>query len=369
MPIKRFNDLSTSQKAGLITAGLVQAGLFAAAWTDLNLRRPDAVRGSKAAWRAGLFVNTLGPLAYLLKGRTGSAWTEADVPDQTGRVVIVTGANSGLGLETSRALALRGATVIMACRSAQKAEKAAAGIRALNPKGEVVLMPLDLGDLDSVKAFADAFRARYDRLDILVNNAGIMVPPLGRTAQGFETQFGVNHLGHFALTAQLMPTLERTAGARVVTVSSMAHRFGELNLADANWHARPYVPMPAYGQSKLANLLFTHELQRRLNATGKDVLAVAAHPGWAATGLQGDSQGSNLANRLFAQPQAMGALPSLYAATAPDVTGGAYYGPSGLLQLGGNPQQVDSNARSHDTQDAANLWALSERLTGVTFTV
>ncbi|MFC6750006.1 oxidoreductase [Deinococcus aquaticus] len=344
-------------------------GLFAAAWADLGLRRPEAVNGSKNAWRAGLFVNFAGPLAYLARGRKGSTWTEADVPDQTGKVVVVTGANSGLGLETSRVLAQRGATVIMACRSAQKAEKAAGGIRALNPKGEVVLMTLDLGDLDSVKAFADAFRARYDRLDILVNNAGIMVPPLGRTAQGFETQFGVNHLGHFALTAALMPLLERTAGARIVTVSSMAHRFGKLNLADANWHARPYAPMPAYGQSKLSNLLFTYELQRRLNAAGSDVLAVAAHPGWASTGLQGDSHGSNLANRLFAQPQAAGALPSLYAATAPDVTGGAYYGPSGLLELGGNPERVTSNERSHDEQDAANLWALSERLTGVTFTV
>ncbi|MFN4252653.1 oxidoreductase [Deinococcus sp.] len=369
MQLKKHSELTASRKAALVAAGLVQAGLFAAAWGDLSLRRPEAVNGSQKAWQAGLFVNTLGPLAYLARGRKGSAWTEANVPDQTGRVVIVTGANSGLGLETARVLALRGATVIMACRNAQKAEKAAGGIRALNPKGEVVLMTLDLGDLDSVKAFADAFRARYDRLDILVNNAGIMVPPLGRTAQGFETQFGVNHLGHFALSAALMPLLERTAGARVVTVSSFAHRFGELNLADANWHARTYAPMPAYGQSKLANLLFTYELQRRLSAAGKDVLAVAAHPGWAATGLQGDSRGSTLANRLFAQPQATGALPTLYAATAPDVTGGAYYGPSGLLQLGGNPERVDSNARSHDTQDAANLWALSERLTGVTFTV
>ncbi|WP_291429108.1 oxidoreductase [Deinococcus sp.] len=369
MSIKQSTDLSTLQKTALITAGVVQAGLFAAAWADLSLRRPEAVNGSKKAWRAGLFVNTLGPLAYLARGRKVSAWTEADVPDQTGKVVIVTGANSGLGLETSRVLALRGATVIMACRNAQKAEKAAAGIRALNPKGELVLMTLDLGDLDSVKAFADAFRARYDRLDILVNNAGIMVPPLGRTAQGFETQFGVNHLGHFALSAALMPLLERTAGARVVTVSSTAHRFGQLNLADVNWQVRPYAPMPAYGQSKLSNLLFTYELQRRLRAAGKDVLAVAAHPGWAATGLQGDSRGSNLTNRLFAQPQAAGALPSLYAATAPDVAGGAFYGPSGLLELGGNPARVSSNKRSHDQEDAANLWTLSERLTGVTFTV
>lgn len=369
MQIKKFTDLSTAQKTALVTAGVAQVGLFAAAWADLGMRRPEAVNGSKAAWRAGLFVNFAGPLAYLARGRKGSTWTEADVPDQTGKVVVVTGANSGLGLETSRVLAARGATVIMACRNAQKAQKAAEGIRALRPKGEVVLMTLDLGDLDSVKAFAAAFKDKYDRLDILVNNAGIMVPPLGRTAQGFETQFGVNHLGHFALTAQLMPVLEQTPGARVVTVSSMAHRFGQMDFADLNWKTRKYVPMPAYGQSKLSNLLFTYELQRRLSAAGKGVLAIAAHPGWASTGLQGDSRGSNLANQLFAQPQAMGALPSLYAATSPDAVGGAYYGPSGLLELGGNPERVPSNEKSHNEQDAKRLWAVSEELTGVDFEV
>ena len=369
MPIKRWTDLRPAQKAGLVTAALAQLGLFATAWADLNGRRLEAVNGSKTAWRVGLFVNTLGPLAYLLRGRKASPWTEADVPGQRGKVVIVTGANSGLGLETSRVLALRGATVIMACRNAVRAQKAADQIRALNPQGEVVPMTLDLGDLESVRAFAGRVRAEYDHLDVLVNNAGIMVPPLGRTVQGFETQFGVNHLGHFALTAQLMPLLERTPGARVVTVSSIAHRFGKMEFGDLNWHARRYAPMPAYGQSKLANLLFTYELQRRLNAAGKDVLAVAAHPGWASTGLQGEGRGAQLFNQWFAQSAAMGALPTLYAATSPDTMRGAFYGPSGLLELGGTPERVTSVDRSHDGQDAARLWAVSEELTGVDFEV
>ena len=365
MPALNWKTLSPTWKTALVTAGTLQVGLFAAAWADLSRRSPGAVNGSKAAWRVGLFVNTLGPLAYFLRGRNTGHWTEADVPDQTGRVVIVTGANSGLGYETARVLAQHGASVVMACRNAQKAEAAASKIRALNPKGEVVVMNLDLSDLKSVQDFAEAFRAGHDRLDLLVNNAGIMVPPLGRTAQGFETQFGVNHLAQFALTAQFMDLLESTPGARVVNVSSAAHRFGRINFGDLNWNARKYAAMPAYGQSKLANLLFTYELQRRLAGAGKDVLAVAAHPGWASTGLQGQDSGSQLANRLFAQPQDMGALPTLYAATASEVVGGGYYGPSGVLELSGTPERVPSNARSHDAQDARRLWEVSEELTGM----
>lgn len=369
MPTPNWKTLSPARKTALITAGTLQVGLFAAAWADLSRRHPEAVNGRKVAWRTGLFVNTLGPLAYFLCGRKTGHWTEADVPDQTGRVAVVTGANSGLGYETARVLAQHGAVVVMACRNAQKAEAAANKIRALNPTGEVVVMALDLSDLKSVQDFAEAFRASHDRLDLLVNNAGIMVPPLGRTAQGFETQFGVNHLAHFALTAQLLGLLESTPGARVVNVSSAAHRFGRIDFEDLNWHARRYAAMPAYGQSKLANLLFTYELQRRLTGSGQGVLAVVAHPGWASTGLQGQDGGSQLANRLFAQPQAMGALPTLYAATAPDVVGGGYYGPSGLLELGGTPERVLSNARSHDEQDARRLWDVSEELTGVKFRV
>lgn len=364
----QWHEIKTWQKAAIIAAGTVQLGLLAAAWLDLNRRQPEQLNGSKAGWRAALFLNFVGPLAYFARGRKKSTWSEADMPDQSGKVAIVTGANSGLGYETARALAQHGATVVMACRNAQKAEAAAIRILATNPKGQVIVMALDLGDLDSVRQFADAFKARYDRLDLLINNAGIMVPPQGETAQGFETQFGVNHLGHFALTAQLMDQLRATARARVVTVSSIAHRFGQIGFDDLNWQDREYRPMPAYGQSKLANLLFTYELQRRLRAAGSATLAVAAHPGYAATGLQGEGGNDGLMGR-FAQSQQMGALPTLYAATAPEVMGGQFFGPDGLAGIAGHPQRVESSARSQDRDDARHLWQVSEELTGVTFAV
>ncbi|MDV6373279.1 oxidoreductase [Deinococcus arenicola] len=363
-----WNNLSALQKTAIITAGTVQVGLFAAAWLDMNRRLPGQLNGSRTGWRAALFLNFVGPLAYFAKGRKPSDWSEADMPDQTGRVAIVTGANSGLGYETSRALAQHGATVVMACRNAQKAEAAATRILATNPRGKVILMTLDLGDLDSVRTFAEQFKSKFERLDLLVNNAGIMVPPEGTTEQGFETQFGVNHLGHFALTAQLIDLLNATPGARVVNLSSIAHRFGQIEFDDLNWKRRDYKPMPAYGQSKLANLLFTYELQRRLQAAGSSTIAVAAHPGYAATGLQGDGGNDGLIGKL-AQTQEMGALPSMYAATAPEMQGAQFFGPSGFAEIAGNPQRVKSNARSHDTETAQQLWEVSEKLTGVAFPV
>ncbi|GAA3996246.1 SDR family NAD(P)-dependent oxidoreductase [Deinococcus rubellus] len=362
-----WTSLTTSQKAAIITAGTVQAGLFAAAWTDLNGRSETRLNGSKAVWRAALFLNFVGPLAYFAAGRQKSDWSEADIPDQSGKVAIVTGANSGLGYETARALALHGATVIMACRNLDKATQAAEQIRALNPAGQVEVMHLNLADLASVRSFADEFKARYPHLDLLINNAGIMVPPQGTTQQGFEMQFGVNHLAHFALTGLLIGLLNKTPGARIVSVSSTAHRFGHIDFADLNWKDRAYNAWQAYGQSKLANLLFIDELQRKLDAAGQTTLAVAAHPGYAATGLQGEGGGMQLANRLFAQSQAMGALPTLYAATAPQVRGGQYFGPSGLAELSGAPEQVESNARSHNKNDAQRLWQVSEELSGVQF--
>ena len=364
-----WKTLSSPQKAAIIAAGTVQVGLFATAWADLSLRSDVQVNGSKSLWRAALFVNTLGPLAYLAFGRKKSTWTEADIPDQSGRVAIVTGANSGLGFETARALAQHGASVILACRNLDKANQAAGKILSHDIAGSVRIMELDLGDLESVRSFAEAFKAKYDRLDLLINNAGIMVPPQGRTAQGFETQFGVNHLGHFALSASLIDVLEATPGARIVSVSSSAHRFGQINFDDLNWHSRDYNAWQAYGQSKLANLLFIYELQRKLSAARQGTLALAAHPGYAATGLQGGDAGTQLANRLLAQTPQMGALPSLYAATAPQVKGGQYYGPSGLFELGGPPQQVASNERSHSLEDAWRLWKVSEELTGMRFSV
>jgi NAD(P)-dependent dehydrogenase (short-subunit alcohol dehydrogenase family) len=295
-------------------------------------------------------------------------WTIGDMPDQGGRVAIVTGANSGIGYPTAKALAQKGGTVIMACRNLQKANAAAerirSGLKQTAGSGEVVVMQLDLADLDSVSAFVTAFKAHYDRLDLLINNAGIMHPPYGETKQGFESQFGVNHLGHYALTGQLLDLIMRTGGARIVTVSSMAHRFGRINFDDLNARDN-YRANAAYGQSKLANLLFTYELQRRLEAADSDAIAVAAHPGWTATNLQQNSSFIQFLNRFFAQEPEMGALPTLYAATAPEIRGGDYCGPSHFVETVGPPKKVNSNNRSHDPAVAARLWTVSEELTGV----
>ena len=295
-------------------------------------------------------------------------WTEDKIPDQSGRVAIVTGANSGLGWETARALADKGATVILACRSIAKATPAAERIKAFKPAGQVVVMALDLGDLTTVHAFAMDFRQTYQRLDLLINNAGVSLPPYGKTAQGFEQQFGTNHLGHFALTGLLLERLTATPNARIVTVSSSAHESGAINFADLNWAQRKYQPMAAYGQSKLANLLFTYELQRQLVAAGQSTLAVAAHPGWAATDAQRHSPMLKRLNPLFAQPPKMGALPTLYGATAPEVRGGQYFGPGGLGGLRGYPKPLRSSARSYDEAVARQLWTVSEELTQVTYT-
>lgn len=292
-------------------------------------------------------------------------WTEEHIPDQTGRVAIVTGANSGIGWEAARALASKGATVIMACRSIANANLAADRIQALKPSGQVIVMALDLGDLASVRTFAAAFRQNYQRLDLLINNAGVAHPPYGKTVQGFEQQFGTNHLGHFALTGLLLDLLGATPGARIVTVSSISHRSGVIHFDDLNLE-RNYKPSLGYAQSKLANLLFTYELQRRLVATGQSTLAVAAHPGWSATQALRHSKFMRHLNPMFAQPPKMGVLPTLYAATAPDVRGGDYFGPS-LLELRGFPKKVESSPRSHDEASARRLWTVSEELTQVRY--
>jgi len=295
------------------------------------------------------------------------AWTTDNIPDQSGKVAIVTGANSGIGFETALELAQKGATVVMACRSLPKAETATQQIRQTNPPGTVEVMELDLGDLDSVRRFAAAFQEKYDRLDLLINNAGIMMPPYGKTAQGFETQIGVNHLGHFALTGLLLDLLLQTPQSRVVTVSSGAHRFGRIDFDDLHWERKAYKPNPAYGQSKLANLLFTYQLQRKLAAAGQDTIAVAAHPGWTQTNLQRHSGLASFLNPFFAQPQPMGALPTLRAAVDPNLTGGEYYGPAGFMEMRGYPVLVQSNDASHNLVDARRLWEVSEQLTGVPF--
>lgn len=300
-------------------------------------------------------------------------WDTADIPDQGGRTALVTGANSGLGLRTAQVLAEKGAHVLLACRSAERGRRALEQVLAAGGKAEVV--PLDLADLASVRAAAALVRERTgDALDVLVNNAGVMAVPKGRTADGFETQFGTNHLGHAALTWLLMPALRTRPGARVVTVSSLLHRIGRLDLADPNYETRRYTAWGAYGQSKLANLLFARELDRRTRAAGVDVTSVAAHPGATATELSANMArargnpllglGTKLSD-LFSQPVAVGALPQLYAATSPDVEPGGYYGPDGFRETRGHPAPAGSTAASRDQLAANRLWDLTARLTGV----
>lgn len=294
-------------------------------------------------------------------------WTAEKMPDQTGRLAVVTGSNSGLGFEDALALAKKGATVILAVRDAARGEEAAQRIREAHPGALVETLALDLASLASVRAFAAAFRERFDRLDLLVNNAGVMMPPKSTTAEGFELQLGVNHLGHYALTGLLLEVLLRTPGSRVVNVSSMAHKWGAIDFDDLHWERRRYRKAASYGQSKLANLLFTYELQRRLEAAGAATIAVAAHPGWTATNLQRHSGFFAAMNPLFAMKGWQGALPTLYAATAEDVRGGDYYGPGGLGEMRGWPKKVGSNPASRDAAAAARLWEVSETLTDVRF--
>jgi NAD(P)-dependent dehydrogenase (short-subunit alcohol dehydrogenase family) len=295
-------------------------------------------------------------------------WTFADIPEQSGRVAIVTGANTGIGFETARMLAQKGARVVLACRSAEKGEAAARRIMAERPGGGAEFAPLDLADLDSVAAFASAFTRAEPRLDLLVNNAGVMVPPLGRTRQGFELQLGTNHLGHFALAARLLPLLERTPGARLTVVSSTAQNIGRIDFDDLNWERRRYSAWAAYGQSKLANMMFALELHRRLARSGSPVRANAAHPGWTATDLQRTSGVVRLLNPLFAMKPHDGALPTLRAATDPRAEGGSYFGPSRFAELSGPPARARISARAEDPVAAQRLWEQSERLTHIAFT-
>jgi len=295
-----------------------------------------------------------------------SNWTAENIPDLTGKIAVVTGANSGIGYEMAGALVRKQATVILACRDKDKGEAAVRQITQEYPQAKAELMQLDLSDLASVRRFADEFTSHYNRLDILINNAGIMAIPFGKTTDGFELQFGTNHLGHFALTGLLLNLILRTSLARVITVSSGGHRFGKIDFDNLNAEKR-YDRGRAYAQSKLANLLFTYELQRRFESAGVDTLAVAAHPGWTATNLQAHWRMVRILNPFIAQQPKMGALPALYAATAPGVQGGDYYGPRGWQELRGYPIRVKSSDSSYDTAVAAKLWTVSEELTDVRY--
>ena len=296
-----------------------------------------------------------------------SNWAAENIPDLTDKIVIVTGANSGIGYEMARALARKQATVILACRNKDKGQAAERQIAQEYPGAKAELGLLDLSNLALVRRFAGEFTRRYDRLDILINNAGIMRTPFGKTTDGFELQFGVNHLGHFALTGLLLDLIVRTPQARVVTVSSGGHRFGKIDFDNLNAD-KGYDAGAAYGQSKLANLLFTYELHRRFKGAGVDAIAAAAHPGWTAgTNLAVHWRMLRLLNPFIGQKPSMGALPALYAATASDVQGGTYYGPRGWGGIRGYPTKVQSSARSHDKDVAVKLWAVSEELTGVRY--
>jgi NAD(P)-dependent dehydrogenase (short-subunit alcohol dehydrogenase family) len=303
-------------------------------------------------------------------------WTVSDIADQHGRTAVITGANSGLGLQTARALAGKGATVVMACRNQEKGAAALQSVRDQHPAATVELLELDLADLASVRKAAEELLVRHGAIDMLFNNAGVMALPHRTTADGFEMQFGTNHLGHFALTGLLVDRLLSTENSRIVTISSTAHRIGRMNFDDLQSEKR-YRKWRAYGQSKLANLLFTRELQRRLAARDASTIAVAAHPGYAATHLQTagpEMSGSKIAravqvmgNKLFSQTDAMGALPQLYAGTAPDVVGGEYFGPDGRFENKGHPTRVMSTKRAQNDEDARRLWSVSEELTGVRY--
>jgi NAD(P)-dependent dehydrogenase (short-subunit alcohol dehydrogenase family) len=302
-----------------------------------------------------------------------STWTASDIPEQTGRVAVVTGANSGLGVITARELARAGAKVVIACRDTAKGETSAAEIRAQVPGADLDVRALDLADLASVRGFVARLGGERDQVDLLINNAGVMAPPRRTTVDGFESQFGTNHLGHFALTGLMLPSLLAAPAPRVVTLSSGAHRIGKMNFDDLQGE-RSYNNWRAYGQSKLANLLFCFELDRRARAAGTELMSLAAHPGYAATNLQFAGPAAfyekaimTVTNRVLAQSAEMGALPTLYAATVPDLPGGAFIGPDGFMEQRGHPHIVTATGRAYDEADWRRLWEISEELTGVSY--
>lgn len=295
-------------------------------------------------------------------------WNTENILSQKGRIVIVTGSSSGIGYETARVLANKQASVIIAVRNLEKGNKALAKIIQQNKDADVRVMELDLANLASVNNFAENFQKNYSRLDLLINNAGVMIPPYSKTTDGFELQFGTNHLGHFALTGQLLKLLISTQASRIVNVSSGAHNFGKLDFDDLNWEKRNYAQWTAYGDSKLANLYFTYELDRKLKEQGINTVVTASHPGWTATELQrtaGDVM--KYLNGIFAQDITMGALPTLRAAIEEGLKGAEYFGPNGFMEISGYPVKVESNQLSKDRAIAQKLWVVSEKLTSVKF--
>ena len=298
---------------------------------------------------------------------TKTKWTADNIPDQKGKIMIVTGSTSGLGREASRVLAGKGAKVIMAVRNITKGKSVAEEIRNEFPGAEVEVMKLDLASLKSVKSFADEFMNQYDRLDVLINNAGVMMCPYSKTEDGFEIQMGTNHMGHFALTGHLMPLLQDTKDSRIVATSSMGHRMGNIDFSDLNWEKRKYNTNRAYGDSKLANLYFTYELTRKFDDDPSAPMPTAAHPGATATELARHTPFIRFLNIFFAQNVEIGTLPTLRAATDPEAESGDYFGPKGFMETRGYPVKVDSNDLSKNVDMARKLWQVSEKMTGVSY--
>lgn len=300
-----------------------------------------------------------------------SKWTPTNIPDQTGRTAIVTGSNTGIGYETALELARKGAHVVLACRSRAKGEEAVHRIESTNLSGTVELILLDLGSLDSIHGFSEAFNSGHERLDLLINNAGVMVPPFGTTAEGFESQIGVNYIGHFVLTGLLIDKLIATAGSRIVTLSSLAHRNGKIDFntftGEQLHDGADYKPMTAYMQSKLADLMFAIELQYRLREAGSGTISLAAHPGFTATDLQRHSGLWDRLVGLYSNSPPQGALPTLYAATALHAEPGGYYGPDGFYEARGYPAPSKVMQKARERQVARRLWSYAEEATGVRF--
>lgn len=296
-----------------------------------------------------------------------SKWSSQDIPNQQGKIILITGATSGLGKEAAKVLASKDATVVMAVRNTQKGEAVAKQIRDGFPSAKIDIRALDLGSLASVRSFAEVILSVYDKIDVLINNAGVMMCPYSKTEDGFEIQMGVNHLGHFALTGLLMPLLMRTKDARVVATSSMGHTAGDINFDDLNWEEREYNTSNAYGDSKLANLYFAYALARKHEEDPNFPFVTAAHPGFTATELQRHSTFWRFLNPILSQKVEKGVLPTLRAATDLNANLGDYFGPSGFMERTGFPVVVKSNAMSHNKNNAKKLWDLSEKLTGVSY--
>lgn len=304
-------------------------------------------------------------------------WTINEIPDLSGTIIVITGANSGLGFEATRVLSGKNAHVIMGCRNTEKAEKAKKAILQENPKAFLDFIKLDLADLSSIREFVQIFKSKYSKLDLLFNNAGVMAVPKKTTVDGYEIHFGTNHLGHFALTGQLLELLFQTPNSRILTTSSNVHRIGNINFIDLQWENRKYGKMRAYGQSKLANLLFSYELQERLAGCGSSTMSIASHPGFTETDLPFQISGNENSRvrrgfkkffgSILPQKVTTGVLPMLFSGLSPELKGGEFIGPNGRFGLRGSPQIVKSNKRSYDDETSKKLWQISEELTGVKY--